>query len=82
MSAPWTILFPNRDPTSARFLELKELVSTWRGPGTLVLVMHGFTIQALVGFVLPMQGEMVVLKPAPGSELGADLVGRLIAEPE
>jgi hypothetical protein len=57
------------------------MVSTWRGLGTLVLVTHAFTVRALLGF-LPIQGEMVVLKPAPGSELGADFVGRLIVAPE
>jgi phosphohistidine phosphatase SixA len=31
--------------TPARLLELKELVSTWRGPGTLVLVTHALTVR-------------------------------------
>ena len=75
-------LVPDSDPNApARLLELKEMVSTWRGPGTLVLVTHAFTVRALLGF-LPIEGEIVVLKPAPGSGSGADLVGRLIAAPE
>src|ERR1700675_2076220 len=59
-----------------RFLELKELVSTWRGPGTLVLVTHALTVRPMTGF-LPGQAEAVVLKPTPGSELGAQVVGRI-----
>jgi hypothetical protein len=59
---------------------LKEIVSRWRGPGTLVLVTHAFTVQALMGF-LPNQGEIMVLKPKVGSPAGADLVG-MIATPD
>ena len=63
-----------------RLLELKELVSTWRGPGTLVLVTHALTVRPMIG-ILPDQGETVVLRPTPGSGSGADVVGR-IAAPE
>jgi phosphohistidine phosphatase SixA len=81
VESSWALV-PDRDPNApARLLELKEMVSTWRGPGTLVLVTHAFTVRPLLGF-LPIQGEIVVLKPAPGSGSGADLVGRLIATPE
>jgi phosphohistidine phosphatase SixA len=74
-------LVPDREPSvGARLLELKEIVSRWRGPGTLVLVTHAFTVRALMGF-LPMQGEITVLKPKAGSPAGADLVG-MIATPE
>jgi phosphohistidine phosphatase SixA len=70
-------LVPDREPTApVRLLELKAMVSAWRGPGTLVLVTHGFTVQALLGFV-PHQGETVVLKPGPGSGAAAELVGRI-----
>ncbi len=60
----------------AGLLELKEMVSTWRGPGTLVLVTHALTVRALIG-IMPEQGETVVLKPTPGSGPGADVVGRI-----
>jgi phosphohistidine phosphatase SixA len=41
-------LVPDRDPNvPIRLRELKEIVSSWRGPGTLVLVTHGFAIQRL-----------------------------------
>ena len=74
-------LVPDREPTAgARLRELKEIVSGWRGPGTLVLVTHAFTVRALMGF-LPTQGEITVLKPKAGSPAGADLVG-MIATPD
>jgi broad specificity phosphatase PhoE len=72
-------LVPDTEPSvRVRLLELKEIVSAWRGPGTLVLVTHAVTVRALMGF-LPIQGETVVLKPGSGNA-SADLVG-LIAAP-
>jgi broad specificity phosphatase PhoE len=72
-------LVPDREPNvPVRLRELQELVATWRGPGTLVLVTHGFTVRALLGF-LPIQGETVVLRPAPGSATGGSLVGLIPA---
>jgi broad specificity phosphatase PhoE len=72
-------LVPDRDPNArVRLRELKEMVSAWRGPGTLVLVSHGFTIQALLGFV-PDQAETVVLRPTPDSLTSAHVVGRIAA---
>ena len=74
-------LVPDMEPSvPARLRELKEMVSAWRGPGTLVLVTHAFTVRALLGF-LPIQGETVVLKPGSGNSPGADLVG-LIPAPQ
>jgi phosphohistidine phosphatase SixA len=74
-------LVPDRDPsTPVQLFQLKEMVSAWGGPGTLVLVTHGLTVRALIG-ILPDQAETVVLKPAPGSRAGGDLVGR-IATPQ
>ena len=75
----WALL-PDTGPSPVRFLELKEIVSSWRGPGTLVLVTHALTVRPLAGF-LPEQAETVVLKPAPGSPRGGSLVGR-IAPPQ
>jgi len=78
VESSWALV-PDRDPTNrARLRELKEIVSTWPGPGTLVLVSHGFTIEPLIGIV-PDQAEMVVLKPTPGSERGVTVVGRIPA---
>lgn len=74
-------LVPDTDPKVAvRLRELKGLVAAWRGPGTLVLVTHAFTIRALLGF-LPLQGETAVLTPDSGSVAGAKLVG-LIPAPD
>lgn len=69
----------DRNPHAPAALRaLKEMVSNWRGPGTLVLVTHGLTIRAMTGIV-PGQAETVVLKPTPGSESGAHVVGRITA---
>jgi phosphohistidine phosphatase SixA len=74
---PSWALVPDRAPNPPeRLAELKKLVSTWTGPGTLVLVTHGFTVRNLMGFV-PMQGETIVLKPGSGSPSGGDPVGRI-----
>jgi broad specificity phosphatase PhoE len=68
-----------RNPNAAAALRaLKEMVSSWRGPGTLVLVAHGLTARALLGIV-PDQAETLVLKPAPGSASGVHVVGRIPA---
>ena len=71
----WALL-PDTGSSAVRFLELKEIVSSWRGPGTLVLVTHALTVRPLTGF-LPEQAETVVLQPAPESSRGGSLVGRI-----
>ena len=77
VESSWALV-PDRDPsTPVRLPELKELVSTWHGPGTLVLVTHGLTVRALVGIV-PNQAETMVLKPAPAGGQAASLVGRIV----
>ncbi|MBI4636155.1 MAG: histidine phosphatase family protein [Candidatus Rokubacteria bacterium] len=69
----------DRNPNAPAALRaLQEMVSNWRGPGTLVLVTHGLTVRALLGIV-PGQAETVVLKPTPGSGSGARVVGRIAA---
>jgi hypothetical protein len=74
----WALL-PDRDPNArVRLRELKEMVANWRGPGTLVLVTHGFTIQPLIG-ISPAQAEVLVLRPTPGVDSGAEVVGRIRA---
>ncbi|HSL48357.1 MAG TPA: histidine phosphatase family protein [Candidatus Deferrimicrobiaceae bacterium] len=69
-------LLPDTGPSPVRFLGLKEIVSSWRGPGTLVLVTHALTVRPLTGF-LPEQAETVVLRPAPANPRGGSLVGRI-----
>ncbi len=75
----WDLL-PDTGPSPVRFLALKEMVSSWRGPGTLVLVTHALTVNPLTGF-LPEQAGTVVLQPALDNPRRGSLVGR-IAPPE
>ena len=69
-------LLPDRGEPRVRLLELQGIVSGWRGPGTLVLVTHGFTISPLLGTHLE-QAETLVLKPGGGSGAVAGVVGRI-----
>ena len=71
----WALL-PDTGASQVRATELKELVSSWRGPGTLVLVTHALAVRPLTGF-LPEQAETVVLQPIPESPPGGHLVGRI-----
>lgn len=59
----WSLL-PDTGSRAARVLELEEMVSSWRGPGTLVLVTHALTVGRLTGFTLE-QAETLVLQPTP-----------------
>ena len=74
----WALLPDRNRNAPVRLTELKQIVSAWRGPGALVLVTHGFTVENLLR-IIPGQAEPVVLKPAPGSGPGGDLVGRIAA---
>lgn len=69
-------LLPDRGEPRVRLLELQAIVNGWRGPGTLVLVTHGFTISPLLRAHLE-QAETLVLKPGAGSGTVADIVGRI-----
>jgi phosphohistidine phosphatase SixA len=53
---------------------LKQMVGDWRGPGTLVLVTHAFTVRSLVG-IMPDQAETVVVRRKPDDQKGLYLVG-------
>ena len=78
VESSWALV-PDMNPNApVRLLQLKELVSTWRGPGTLVLVTHALTVRPLIG-ISPNQGETVVLKPTPGRGPGVHVVGRIAA---
>ncbi len=77
----WALLpATDSNPNAVALRTLKEMVSSWRGPGTLVLVTHGLTVRAITGIV-PSPAETVVLKPTPGNGLGAHVVGRIAAPP-
>jgi len=74
VDSTWAVAASDKSPE--RLAALKQMVSSWRGPGTLVLVTHALTVQALVG-ILPGQAETVVLRPKLGTEPGVDVVGRI-----
>jgi len=77
----WALL-PDMGSSAVRVLELEEMVSSWRGPGTLVLVTHGLAVGRLTGVTLE-QAETLVLQPTaekpPVGHLprGGSLVGRI-----
>ncbi len=75
----WALL-PDMGSSAVRVLELKEMVSSWRGPGTLVLVTHGLAFGRLTRSFLE-QAETAVFQPTPGHPQGGNLVGR-IAPPQ
>jgi phosphohistidine phosphatase SixA len=70
----WAVAASDRSPE--RLAALRQTVSSWRGPGTLVVVTHALTVQALVG-IMPDQAETVVLRPRRGPEPGVDVAGRI-----
>ena len=78
VESSWALV-PDMNPNAKpRLDQLKALVASWRGPGTLVLVTHALTIRPLVGF-LPLQAEAVVVKPTGDGGSGFQLVGRIAA---
>ena len=74
VESAWAVAASDKSPE--RLAVLKQMVSGWRGPGTLVVVTHALTVQALVG-IMPGQAETVVLRPKLGTEPGVDVVGRI-----
>ena len=68
-------LLPDQRGSEVRVVGLRDLVASWRGPGTLVLVGHALTFGPL-GFFLE-QAETAVLRPAPGDPRAGTLVGRI-----
>ena len=73
-----TALLPDRTEPRVRLQELKTIVGGWRGPGTLVLVSHGFTISPLLRTHIE-QAETLVLRPGGRGGAVADIVGRIAA---
>ena len=74
VESAWTVAASDKSPE--RLAALKQMVADWRGPGTLVVVTHALTVQALVG-IMPGQAETVVVRPKSGKEPGVDVVGRI-----
>jgi len=71
-----TMAVATSDKSPDRLAVLKQILADWRGPGTLVVVTHAFTVQGLVG-IMPGQAETVVVRPKPGKEPGLEIVGRI-----
>ena len=77
----WDLL-PDMRSGTTRVEALEQMVSSWQGPGTLVLVTHGLTVGRLTGLTLE-QAETVVLFPTaeklPAGHLprGGRLAGRI-----
>lgn len=70
----WAVAASERSPE--RLAAMRRMLAAWRGPGTLVVVTHALTVQALVG-IMPGQAETVVVRPEPGKAPGVEVVGRI-----
>ena len=70
----WAVAASDKSPE--RLAALRQMLANWRGPGTLVVVTHALTVQALVG-IMPGQAETVVIRPKLGKEPGVEVVGRI-----
>lgn len=70
----WAVAASERSPE--RLAAMRQMLASWRGPGTLVVVTHALTVQALVG-IMPGQAETVVVRPRPGKEPGVEVVDRI-----
>ncbi len=70
----WAVAASDKSPE--RLPALRQMLANWRGPGTLVVVTHALTVQALVG-IMPGQAETVVIRPKLGKEPGVEVVGRI-----
>lgn len=75
VEASWPVASSEKSPE--RLQVLKEMIASWKGPGTLVLVTHAITVNALVG-IMPAQAETAVLTPAPETPQGYRLVGWIL----
>jgi phosphohistidine phosphatase SixA len=71
-----TLVVAASDRSPERLAALRQMLASWRGPNTLVVVTHALTVQALVG-IMPGQAETVVLRPKLGKEPGLEVVGRI-----
>lgn len=65
--------FNESDVAADRTKSARQMLSSWRGPGVLVVVTHQVNITALTDIV-PASGEGVVVKP---SATGLQVLGRI-----
>ncbi|MFN0264355.1 histidine phosphatase family protein [Tepidamorphus sp. 3E244] len=68
--------FGDRSTAEDQTDAVRELVTNWDGPDTLVLVTHQVNITALTD-VFPRSGEIIVLRPQEGD---FEVLGRITAE--
>lgn len=54
----------------------RDIISGWKGPGTLVVVTHGANILPLTG-IHPRQAEIVVVEPDPSAAGKLKVLGRI-----
>lgn len=69
-------MFPSPERRAEQIATFRELVRSWRGPGTLLVITHGTTIHALTR-VSAYQAETVVLAPDPASAEGFRVIGSI-----
>ncbi len=65
--------FRDRSREPQQTAAVREIVSSWQGPGALVLVTHFVNVRALTG-LQTAEGEAIVLRP---TDTGFDIVGRI-----
>jgi phosphohistidine phosphatase SixA len=69
-------LFGRPQNRIAQEAELRKTISSWKGPGNLLLVTHGANMGALIQ-INPETASGVVLQPAPETAEGLRVVGRI-----
>jgi protein-S-isoprenylcysteine O-methyltransferase Ste14/phosphohistidine phosphatase SixA len=69
-------LFGNFEKDEALLRPVRELISEWRGDGTLLVVSHAPNIAGLT-FEDMKPAEGLVLKPAPHTPLGFTVIGKI-----
>jgi phosphohistidine phosphatase SixA len=72
-------LFGRPQNRIAQEAELRKTISSWKGPGNLLLVTHGANMGAFIQ-INPETASGVVLQPAPESAEGLRVVGRISPE--
>jgi hypothetical protein len=75
-ASPLNNLFGRPQNRAKQVEEMRELIAAWKGPGNLLLMTHGANMGALMG-INPETASGVVLEPAPGTQEGFRVVGRL-----
>jgi len=77
--SPLNNLFGRPQNRETQEKELRKLIAEWKGPGNLLLVTHGANMGALMQ-INPETAAGVVLAPAPGTDAGFKVVGRIAPE--